>query len=266
MILDRLVERIISRSPSVCVRDLRLGLGYTAVLLEDERCGLAYTFREAAQEGCSVMREAGTIAGRQATELASWANSSDPIAAAVGLATVNALVDPPMDAVESDILPLLWVGVDDVVGMVGFFGPLVEPLRARSRRLYIFERRPEEGALHEAEARALLPQCHIVILTATAILNRTIDDLLGLCQIAREVAVLGPSTPFIPEVFRPSGVTLLSGIHVIDAARALRIVSEGGGTRQLGRAVRKLTLRISPSRITTISPPHQEAKAGPPPA
>jgi uncharacterized protein len=264
MLIDTLTDLILSRSPTGRVCDLRLGLGYTAILLDDGRCGLAYTFRDAAQEGCCVIREAGTIAGRQAAELAGWAKSSEPITAAVGLATINALADPPATAVESDLLTSLAVGPDDVIGVVGYFGPLIEPLRSRSRQLHVFERRPEEGALPEAEAKALLPQCHVVILSATTLLNRTIDDLLSHCRTAREVSLLGPSTPFVPEVFLPGGITLLSGIQVINAASVLRIVSEGGGTRQLGGTVRKLTLRIGGSRITATAPPGREAEAGSP--
>jgi len=56
--------------------------------------------------------------------------------------------------------------------------------------------------------------------------------------------LLGPSTPFMPEVFRRHGVTMLSGLQVVDAAQVLRVVSEGGGTRQFGRAARKVSLRI----------------------
>jgi uncharacterized protein (DUF4213/DUF364 family) len=250
MLIDALADRSLAHSPPGRVCDLRVGLGYTAVLLDNGRCGLAYTFRDEAKEGCCVIGEAGTITGRQAMELVAWAKSPAPIAAAVGLATVNALTDPPVAAVESNLLAALTVGPDDVIGMVGFFGPLIEPLRIRARQLHIFERRPEDrpGTLTESKAQDLLPQCHIVILSATAILNRTIDGLLDLCGPARELVVLGPSTPFVPEVFQPRGVTLLSGIHVVDAAHVLRIVAEGGGTRQLGGAVRKLTLRISPSR------------------
>jgi hypothetical protein len=40
------------------------------------------------------------------------------------------------------------------------------------------------------------------------------------------------------------GVTILSGIHVVDSAKVLRIVSEAGGTPSFGPAVRKLSLRI----------------------
>lgn len=57
---------------------------------------------------------------------------------------------------------------------------------------------------------------------------------------------LGPSTPILPEVFGARGVTLLSGVRVADRERAMRVVSEGGGTRQFGGAVKKLTLRVNP--------------------
>ncbi len=66
---------------------------------------------------------------------------------------------------------------------------------------------------------------------------------------AREVAILGPSTPMLPDLFAKCPVTLLSGVAVIDPERAPRIVSESGGTRQLGPAVRKLSVPIPrPSR------------------
>ena len=75
------------------VADVRLGLGYTAVQLDDGRCGLAYTFRHELHEGCGVMSEAGTLAGRRASDLAQWAKSTDLLVSAVGLATLNALIE-----------------------------------------------------------------------------------------------------------------------------------------------------------------------------
>ena len=85
----------------------------------------------------------------------------------------------------------------------------------------------------------------VVILSATTLINRTLDDLLSLCRNAHEVAILGPSTPLLPRLFVDRGVTLLSGVQVVEPERVLRIVSEGGGTRQFGRAVKKVTLRLA---------------------
>ncbi len=244
MLTDEILEQLPASAAGHYATDIRIGLGYTAVLLEDGRCGLAYTLHEQEYESCGVVPEAGTLAGRSVLELAQYIKSADTTACAIGLAALNAATDPPEGAVESDILELLPAGPDDAVGMIGYFGPLVGPLRKRARAVHIFERRPslELGILPESATRDLLPQCQIVILSATTLLNHTLDGLLDLCRSAREIALLGPSTPFLPELFRRHGITLLSGLQVLDAPQVLRVVSEAGGTRQFGRAARKLTL------------------------
>jgi uncharacterized protein (DUF4213/DUF364 family) len=246
MLTDEIYEYAVERASGLRADDIRIGLGYTALETDDGRCGLAYTLHEGDYESCCVVPAAGTLVGRDISELISWLKRQDATACAVGLAAVNAVVTFPSSTVESDIIELLPVESEDTVGMVGYFGPLVNPLKKRVRTLHIFERKPdpEYGILPESESVKLLPVCQVAVITATAILNRTIDELLDLCKNAREIAILGPSTPFLPEVFRDRGVTLLSGVQVVDAKKILKIVSEGGGTRQFGRAVRKLSLRL----------------------
>jgi uncharacterized protein (DUF4213/DUF364 family) len=246
MLVDEIYDYSLRLTAGLKAADIRIGLGYTAVLLEDGRCGVAYTLHEQEYESCCVVPEAGKIVGRNVSEIISWIKNPDVIACAVGLAAVNAVVALPDEAVESDIMELLPVSAEDSVGMIGYFGPLVQPLKERVRTVHIFERRqnPGYGILPESAAADLLPGCQVVVMTATAILNHTMDNLLELCKNARELAILGPSTPFIPEVFFRRGITMLSGLKVEDSGRILQIVSEGGGTRQFGRAVRKLSLRL----------------------
>jgi uncharacterized protein (DUF4213/DUF364 family) len=245
MLSDDILEQLRVPAAGHYAADIRIGLGYTAVRVDDGRCGLAFTLHEEEYESCCVVPEAGTLTGRSVMELAEYINSPDTTACAIGLAAINAIIDPPAAAVESDILDLLPIRDDDSVGMVGYFGPLVDPIKGKAKALHIFERRPipELGVLPEAEQSDLLPKCQVVILSATTLLNHTIDGLLDYCQSAREIALLGPSTPFLPGVFGRRGVTMLSGLQVVDAPQILRIVSEGGGTRQFGSAVRKLSLR-----------------------
>ena len=99
-----------------------------------------------------------------------WMKLQDNTACAIGLAAVNATLAPPDTAVESDILDLLPVQSDDTVGMIGFFGPLVKPLKKRVKALQIFERRPdpEYGILPESAARDILPECQVAVISATA--------------------------------------------------------------------------------------------------
>jgi uncharacterized protein (DUF4213/DUF364 family) len=247
MVVDELYERLAGKAGEATVRDVRVGLGYTAVRLDTGACGLAYTFRDEAAEGCCVLRQAGSIAGRQAREVAAWAMELNAVTAAVGLATLNALIEPPPAATEADIASSLRLEPGDIAGMAGYFGPLVEFMTARVSKLHIFERRPAGDArvLPDWAAPVLLPECDVVVLSATTIGNRTIDSLLEHAKHAREVVLLGPSTPMLPDLFASRGVTLLSGVQVADADRLLRIVSEGGGTRRFGVAVRKLVLRLN---------------------
>ena len=246
-IIRDLVECLKGKAEERIVRDVRIGLSYTAVQLDDGSCGVAFTFREEAGEACTALQQSGTISGRPAKEVAGWALGVDAIATAVGVATLNALIEPPLTAVEADVRDLMQVGSDDVVGMVGYFEPLVGMITERARTLHIFERKPMEGAgiRPDSAAPILLPECDVVIVSGTTVVNHTIDGLLGHATRAREVVLLGPSTPLLPEVFQKRGVTLLSGIQVVDGDQLLRVVSEGGGTRRLGRAVRKLCVRLS---------------------
>ncbi len=247
MLVDQIYEETLQIAHNQTVTDVRVGLGYTAVALDNGRCGVAFTLHEKEYESCTVLAEAGTIAGRPASELISWIKQDDETACAVGLATVNALIAPSEQTLEADILEQLSIGSSDAVGMIGYFGPLIDQITKKSRVLHVFERQPipELGVLPDTAAPDLIPQCQAVIISGTTLLNRTIDGILDLCGNAREVAILGPSTPFLRKPFEKRGVTILSGIQVIDSARVLRIVSEAGGTPSFGSAVRKLSMRIS---------------------
>ena len=229
------------------VAEVRIGLGYTAVRLMDDRTGLAFTFHRDAGGGCSVFRGLRPLAGRPAIDLLALLDSTDPIESAVGLACANALTaGESTNLREGDILDQLDLRAEDHVAMVGHFGPLVQGLRERASSLTVFERIERvQGYLRpEREAEDVLPKCQTALITATSIINRTIDRLLEAAMGCRVVAIVGPSTPLLPDAFSTAHVTLLSGIVVQNAQEVLRVVSEGGGMRQFSPYVRKVSLPI----------------------
>lgn len=236
------------------VSDVRVGLGYTAVLLADGRAGLAYTFRDDVPRGCSVLTGILPLRGRPAVDLLALLESRNPVEAGVGLACANALANRDRTGyLEGDILDHLELRADDDVGMVGCFGPLMETIRGRALSLTVFERldRPSPPLRPEAEAGGFLPRCRVALITATSIINHAVEGLLEAARGCREVVLLGASTPLIAEAFTGRRVTMLSGILVREAEEVLRVVSEGGGTREFGPYVRKVTLRVGepgPSR------------------
>jgi uncharacterized protein (DUF4213/DUF364 family) len=227
--------------------DVRIGLGYTAVLLEDGRAGVAYTFHEEAAPGCAVFRGRRPLAGRSTGDVLRYLGSSEPVESGLGLAVANALTNRPGPGQqEGDILEILPVRPEDRVGMVGYFGPLVVPLEKRVSELVIFERNAarSERLLPAEEALEKLPSCDVAIVTSTALILGDPDGLLEASSGCREVALVGASTPLAPEVFASRAVTLLSGVIVKDAAGVLQIVSEGGGMGFFGQRVKKVNIRV----------------------
>ncbi len=232
-IKKRLTDLVAHDAANSCVVDVRLGLTYTAVKLDDGRAGISYCFGNRLVTGCSVFRGARPLAGRPASQLMEYLLSDDLLECSVGLATVNAIVNvQPSTALPGDVLEVVKLRKSDRVGMIGFFGPLVPALKNQVAQLDIFEESERlPGVCRPSrEAFETLPHCDVAIITSTSIVNRTIDQLLEVTKNCRDTVLLGSSTPLIPKAFEDTSVSWLSGIVVHDADGILRTVSEGGGT------------------------------------
>ncbi|NLE11454.1 MAG: DUF364 domain-containing protein [Actinobacteria bacterium] len=247
MIIDDLRDYLASAFAEQRLADVRIGLGYTAVMLEDGNVGVAYTARENASPGCSVFMGRRPLVGRSTTEILEYLGSDDGVERTVGLAVGNALANRPGAGQQAgDILETLSVGFLDRVGMVGFFGPLVSPIEKRARELVIFERTMtrSERVLPAEKALEELPRCDVAVITSTAFIFGGMDGLLEAASSCRDVALVGASTPLVPDFFAPLGVKLLSGITVTDPSSILQIVSEGGGMGFFGRHIQKVNMRL----------------------
>lgn len=234
--IEDLVEKGMDLAGDQTVTDLRVGLGYTAAEVSNKDVGLAYTFRNDISRTCTAVRQAGGITGRTAKELIEWMRTDDLLSSSIGLATLNALLQPYFpESLGSDFLPLLELGPDDRVGMVGFFAPLIQSIRRRCGELLIFERQTNKakGLVGPEEIRFRIPDCTVVILSATTLINKTFDEIVKYVGRAREVVLLGPSAPLLPDAFEKTPVTYLGGVRMIDREQSLKIVSEGGGTQRL---------------------------------
>ena len=243
----RIREYIMPLARGVKVRDVRIGLGYTAVLLENGQAGVALTSHESMTRGCTAFNGLHPLKGREACDLLAFLGSTDKIEMAVALATANALANTMQkDLLQGDITEHIHVGPEEKVGMVGNFAPMLPRLREMSSSIMIFEQieRKQGNLLPEKEAYRLLPQCQVALITSTSILNRTIEKILHAAQSCREVILLGASTPLIPEVFAGTSVTFLSGIIITRPLELLRIVSEGGGMPLFKKNVKKVNLSL----------------------
>ena len=101
-----------------------------------------------------------------------------------------------------DVLPT------DTVGMVGYIEPIAEKLLERAKKLIVFDSGVSKSGrqidiISKMEDQPnLLPSCDVVLITGTTIINGTIDELLNLCKNAREIVLVGSSTPMFQRPLR----------------------------------------------------------------
>ena len=162
----------------------------------------------------------------------------------MGLAAANALIEAPPDPLEDrEATAYFNLQPREKVAMVGLFAPLVERIRATGAILTVIEKNPNRlEPLPPDQKQQALQDCDVAMITATTLLNHTLEETLAALASPRLVAVMGPSTPLLPEVFSGTPVTHLGGAVADDSARILQIISEGGGTPALRPYLRFVNL------------------------
>jgi len=237
-ILDDLLSTLNLEAP---VRDIRQGPFQTAVLTRS--CGLASTPHDHAHhQHKAPVKHAGLLIDKAASELAQLAYSSSPLEAAIGMATINSLLEvDDKRCVELNAGDLLAEkGKGRKVAIIGHF-PFVPRLRRVVEKLWVIERHPREEDVAESQAEVLIPQADVVGITGTALTNHTMEHLLSLCRPEAYVVILGGTAPLSP-VFFDYGVDAISGTKVVEPEAVLLCVSQGATFRQI-RGIRLLTMK-----------------------
>ncbi|MFZ3132106.1 MAG: DUF4276 family protein [Desulfosporosinus sp.] len=247
MIAEDLIKQALVYAQERKIKEIRLGLGYTCAVLENNACGLAYTFRNQLGHSCGVLTEAGKLIGQACETLIPWLKDKNLIKAAIGLAVINALLNNPSSRGQTgNVVDAIEIKPEETFGMVGAFAPILHVIKPKTKNIYVFERgsAQEEGWYSDETIPLHLPKCDVVVITATSILNHTIDEILPFCAKARQVCIVGLSTPLVPEVFQQYNVTLLAGSVVTDTERMLQIISQGGGMMHMKPALRHVLIRL----------------------
>jgi len=237
-ILDDLLSTL---KQEAVVKDIRQGPFQTAVLTSG--CGLASTpHNHVHHQDDPPVRQAGALIGRRALELAKMAYSPSLLEAAIGMATINSLLDIDEGrCVELNAGDLIAEkGKDKKVALIGHF-PFVPQLHRVVKELWVIEQHPWEEDFAESKAKSLLPRADVVGITGTAFINHTIEPLLGLCRPEAYVVILGGTAPLSSVLF-DYGVDAISGTKVVNPEAVLDCVSQGATFRQI-RGIRLLTMK-----------------------
>jgi len=222
---------------------------FCAVQLGDGATGVAYVLLGDTRLRLRAIDPASLV-GRDAATLAEGFASEDPGARALGLAAINALSRFLLDRAghrpdfAANSIGSLQLSPGSRLGMVGFFPPLVKRAREAGAPLTVLELKAdlvqESPELTVTLDPSRLAECRDIVCTSTALLNGSLEALLGHCRGCRELVLIGPSAGVVPDPLFARGVTGVGGAWVTDPATFMARVSRG---ERWGDAARKYSLR-----------------------
>jgi hypothetical protein len=254
MVLEHVYELALPRLVGKKIKDVRVGLALMAVELDDGSLGVTYVLRKETGDVCTALPQGGSIVGMPAEEIAKWAlDGNNVIASAMGLAVLNAVAE--FDKLEQvyksddkDAVFSVKIQPSDTVGIIGHIGPVISRLTGRVKRMIVFERDETTASqvYPESKQPELLPECQVVFVTSSTLINGTLENLLDYCTDAREVVMVGSSTPLYPEAFSETKVTVLAGTKWLSANKdaIFADISQCAGMKQLIKNGQKISVSV----------------------
>ncbi len=215
------------------ILSVALGVKYACVVLDGGRAGVAYVFRE----WHSVPKFCGSLWRRSAFELIDLAKSWNLSEASIGTAAINA-VTVPSEYEELDVVKRISELSKRYrrVVFVGYFRPLLKYFESP----IVLEKRPMPGALPDDAYEEVLSSCDLAIVSGSAFVNKSLERVLK--ASCGYTMVVGPTTPLVDVLFE-YGADELAGAIVTDPVKALHVVMEGGGRRELGCVLKLVSMR-----------------------
>lgn len=209
---------------------------FGAMQLEDGSIGIIYINLSNNVRKKGAIIDPIEFKGTDPTVIAQKFASSDEFERTVGLGAINAISQHLFKKsnfsfdLTTDSLGLLDLNTEDVVGMVGFFPPLVRVIEQLNIPLKVIELDPTlvrqtenwEVTLDSNELR----KCNKVLITSTTVLNNTIEDILDKCSKAEKISMIGPTAGFIPDPLFKRGVDVLGSTYIHDSNLFMKLISQ----------------------------------------
>lgn len=209
---DALIEGI---SSEAIVTNTLMGACWTAVETADH-FGMAMTTPVAT----APQLFSGEYPGMALKALARASKSWNLTEAGFGMAAINAYYNTPahMQALGAyePFDNYCTDGVDLSGKHIGVVGHLNMPqsVYEQAASVRILERNPRPGDYPDSACDWLIPQCDIVIMTASTLVNKTLPHLLELSTHAYTI-LAGPSCPMCPNLLA-FGIDRIAGLVITD--------------------------------------------------
>jgi len=130
--------------------------------------------------------------------------------------------------------------------MLGFIKPVVKQFHLFNIPISIFDFQKEDPELTSiSEEIKLLNYADAVILTSTSIFNKSFLDSINATDNNCDIFMIGPSSIMALEILEYKNINMIFGSTFAKADdRVLKIISEGGGTKEFLKFGNKSVLKI----------------------
>ncbi len=237
---QKLFESVSDAAVAVTVVRVYISNSYTAVTTSVGGVGIAVTGGPLENNPSAP----AVYEGRPAIELLEGILVPDPMLRTMALALINALNRPyaaklPEDRKNKALYSHFKLLRGARVAMVGYFAPLARYLEAQRIPLAVIDKEKNIGNKKTFYCQ-LQNWAEVLILTATSIINGTMEELLSHGGPQLQSIILGPSTPMLPQAFEHLPVNMLAGTVITNRLGALKVVRHAGGPRALAPFSRKV--------------------------
>jgi uncharacterized protein (DUF4213/DUF364 family) len=263
--LEVIAKTLGAERDRISVERAVVGVFFTGVKLDNGMAGACATPIETVRETfCCASpaaggRSPGRMRGCPAFALAREALGPDGLGRGLGIAALNALADtcwrrrPHPEAelrVGVDAFDAIEIRPADNVVVVGAFVPFLRALKQRRQPFIVLEQNPATLKADELpffrpaeEARTVIPEADVVLITGSTMVNDTLEDLLALAKPRARVTVVGPTVGMLPDAFLRRGADILGSVRITEPDTFLDVLAEGGGAPDfLGRSAQKVAL------------------------
>lgn len=223
MLIEKVYDVAKKDLEGLYVKDIVIGVSFLGVQLSDDNVAFTYLMRENLPSGCSIFPYGQEMIGMKAIDCAKWAiTGAEDLQRGLGCAVLNAASNSlrSTETIGNKDLMYKNINSDDTVGVIGHMPPLVKTIAPRVKKYISFDRAIdingsiEDVSVYPVSMQAeLLPQCDVVFISGTTMINHTTDKIIKMCTKAREISLLGFSVPFYPEAYEDSGLSNISGVE-----------------------------------------------------
>ena len=199
---------------------------FGVLVLADGSCGFFFTRLGDNLKQLRDKIDEKQILNTPVLDLAEGYDNENLVKRTLGLGALNAIAQHVFsrsaNVLQNDVDPLGQLNLDssNQVGMVGFFKPLIRMLKDQQVPVTVIEKdegyRDYDGPVDITLDVGALHRCDRVLITASTLLNDSLDSVLANCAAAAQVALIGPTVGGLPDPFFARGIDVVGGSRVAD--------------------------------------------------